>query len=298
MKIILLITLCVFLLNSETSGQEDVKVKHEAYYNCVNFIPKFDAPFKDTTKEAFQNCSDYLQKYPNDDPRLVEYAQSWIRAYEKINAYLESVNNGSGNSQDWTIMTDELTKEIPVNSKSEGAHKVEISRQFADPIEDKLLKIAEAVYPNPKENKAELFKNWRYYSQQTITLPLGEPRWWSGSFDTILSTRIVTTGAVLYYLEVTDKLKNNNNMLKEESFTFQNTNLKYWSFIKKFEKYERNGKTFENVYVADINLTWGQICGGLCGHGFTRNKVVVLNEKGNVLDLFLDAKVNFSSWVS
>jgi len=62
--------------------------------------------------------------------------------------------------------------------------------------------------------------------------------------------------------------------------------------------YVRSGKTFKDVYVAEMILTWGQVCGGLCGYGFTRNKVVVLKADGEIVYVFLDDPVNSSSWVS
>jgi hypothetical protein len=62
--------------------------------------------------------------------------------------------------------------------------------------------------------------------------------------------------------------------------------------------YERAGKTFNNVYVANMTLTWAQVCGGLCGSGFTRNKIVVMSPSGEILDMFLDDPVNNSSWIA
>ena len=109
---------------------------------------------------------------------------------------------------------------------------------------------------------------------------------------------MLQTSAVIYYQKLSEQLKQNNNKIKENSFAFHSTELKYLSSIKKLEKYERGGKVFKNIYVADMTLTWSQICGGLCGFGFTRNKVVVLDEKGNVLEMFLDSPENNRSWVS
>lgn len=294
--------LFLFLLAAAMSvaGQEDIKAKHDAYYRCINLIPAYDKPFNDTTKEAFRNCSDYLQKYPNDDPNLVSYVKRWTTAYPKISAYLESIKKyvQTKNSQSWMVYQPDLKKQIPITVDTNENHEIEIARQFSNATENKYLKTAEAVYPNASGIAGKLFKNWSYWSQSHTDPPLGEMQWWTGYSDTILSTEVVTTSAVVYYYDVSQKLRSNSNKVKENSFTFYHTNLKYDSSIKKFDKYEHSGKSYDDVYVADMNLTWGQVCGGLCGHGFTRNKIVVLDKKGRVLDLFLDAKVNFSSWVS
>jgi len=74
--------------------------------------------------------------------------------------------------------------------------------------------------------------------------------------------------------------------------------LQYGAAIKHFDKFAHNQATFENVYVADLNLKWSFNCGMLCGMGFTRNKLVVLDIEGNVLAMYLDSPVNSQSWVS
>jgi hypothetical protein len=48
-----------------------------------------------------------------------------------------------------------------------------------------------------------------------------------------------------------------------------------------------------SVFCDEVKLT----CGGLC-MGFTRNKLVVLDAKGKVIGMYLDAPGNSESWVS
>jgi len=108
----------------------------------------------------------------------------------------------------------------------------------------------------------------------------------------------VSTGAVLYYYNISLTLRSNEGKLEENSFKFLSSNLKYEASIKKMEVYERSGKSFNNVYVANMTLTWGQVCGGLCGSGFTRNKVVVMSPSGEILEMFLDDPANNSSWIA
>ena len=47
-------------------------------------------------------------------------------------------------------------------------------------------------------------------------------------------------------------------------------------------------------YDADV----GTSVRALCGSGFTRNKVVVMSPKGEILEMFLDDPVNNSSWIA
>jgi hypothetical protein len=287
-----LILAIVMVCSLCASGQEDIKAKHAAYYLCINNIE-----IKPT--DAYIHCSNYLKKYPNDDARLVEFASMFTNSFEKIDAYLKSVPDGDfTKGAEWSIYKPDLEKMIPWVNEGEGPHKIEISREYASPDEEKLLNKAEAVYRKREDLAARFYKQWRYFSQPTIDLPRGEPNWWTGSVDTILSAELVTTSAVIYYYDISLLFRSNSNKVKENSFAFSSTNLKYLASIKRMATYSRSGKTFKDVYIADMNLTWGQVCGGLCGHGFTRNKVVVLKPSGEVLDVFLDDPVNNTSWVS
>lgn len=109
---------------------------------------------------------------------------------------------------------------------------------------------------------------------------------------------LVTTEAVLYYYNISHALRNKEGKLKENSFTFLSSSLKYEASLKKMDLYERGDRRFSNVYVANMTLTWTQVCGSLCGSGFTRNKIVVMSPSGEILEMFLDDPVNRSSWVS
>lgn len=271
---------------------EEIKAKHAAYYLCIDNIEK-------KPQEAFGYCTDYLNKYSKDDPRLINFASGWVSAYRKISILVGATENDFKfePGQDWSVYTPDLSKEIPLLKETSGRFKAETKREFASAEEEKLLRKAEAVYQSPAAQREVLFRQWRYWQQPEVELPPGVPKWWSGYSDTILAAEIPTTNAVLYYIEILQKFRDAGK-IRENSFVFQSANLKYSSTIKKYEKYERGGKNFSGVYVADITLTWEQICGGLCGSGSTRNKVVVLNAKGEILGLFLDSPENNRSWVS
>jgi hypothetical protein len=116
------------------------------------------------------------------------------------------------------------------------------------------------------------------------------PIWGMRGGDDIQSTHIVTARAVRYYYDFTLAVRQNPHV--PSGCDAVNTNLKYPASIKHFEHYSHNRDSFENVYVADLTLEWGFVCGGLCGMGFTRNKVVVPDGNGVVVALYLDVPVN------
>jgi hypothetical protein len=280
-----------FALRAQETPQQ-IEAKHAAYYLCINNI-------EIKPREAYKYCSDYLKKYPGGDERLVEFATMFTTAYEKIDGYLNSVPaNDFIDGPKWSIYKPDLQQVIPGVDESKDKHKIEISRSYASSDEEKLLGRAEAVYGPRQDGEKPLFKQWRYFSQVETDLPRGEPRWWSGRIDTVLADEIVTTSAVMYYYQLSQQLRVDDDRIKPNSFRFTSTDLKYTATIKRMPTYSHAGKTFKDAYVAEMNLTWGQVCGPLCGYGFTRNKIVVLAAGGDILDGFLDDPVNSSSWIS
>ena len=171
---------------------------------------------------------------------------------------------------------------------------MEISRSFGDPKEEAMLRTAEAVYSSPDKMVADVFRSLNYWANE----PLDEmaPIWGMRGNDEIQSTHIVTARAVRYYYDLTRTVRQNPHL--PSGFEAVNTDLKYLGTIKHFDHYSHKKDKFDNVYVADLTLTWGFTCGGLCGMGFTRNKMVVLDSKGDVLAMYSDSPANFQSWVS
>jgi hypothetical protein len=171
---------------------------------------------------------------------------------------------------------------------------MEITRTFADSNEDAMLKKAEAVYSGASNSVDDIFRSLEYWANEFPKEM--EPVWGMRGNDNIQQPSIVTARAVRYYYDLT--LAERKNPRLETGFTAEQSNLKYNASIKLVDKYTHKKDTFEDVYVADMTIEWGFNCGGLCGMGFTRNKVVLLDRSGNVIAMFLDAPVNSMSWVS
>ena len=288
-----LIPAFLLLASGSVLAQEDIKAKHDAYFLCLDNIEK--DPHK-----AYGYCSDYLNKYPNDDQRLIEFAGKFVTAYQKISHYLVSVpsSNFGEITASWAVYLPGLSAIVPSEDSRDAKHPILIKRQYGSPEEDKLLAKAESLYKNPQNIESDLLRQWRRLADKDFVLPEREPKWWTGEVDTILETELVTTEAVLYYYRTSHALRDNNGILKPNTFTFSHSDLKYEAAIKKMDLYERSGKSFRNVYVANMTLTWGTICGSLCGFGFTRNKLVVMSASGEILELFLDDPVNSRFWMA
>lgn len=274
-------------------AQEDIKAKHAAYARCVENIEK--DPHK-----AFEYCSDYLSKYPNHDKQTFGHLGKFVAAYKKVAQYMKSVPSSdfAEITPRWAVYTPGLSATIPLENSQAGNYRVSIKRAYGSVDEEKLLAKAESVYKNPEGVDLELLKEWHYLGDEKVLLPDGEPKWWVGSSDRVLSTALVTTQAVLYYQNVSQTFRKNSGKLRENSYPFLSSELEYEASIKKMDAYERSGKSFKNVFVANMTLTWGQVCGTLCGTGFTRNKIVVMSANGDILEMFLDDPVNRASWIA
>ena len=280
-------------ISGSTPAQEGVPGKHAAYSLCVDTIDK--DPHK-----AYEYCSNYLNKYPNDDPKLIDFPGKFVTAYKKISQYLKSVpmTDFTEKTSRWAVYRPGLLAAIPTEGSRHPKHPIIIKREYGTFGEEKLLVFVVLVYKNPEGVELELLKQWRAVAEPYFVLPDGAPKWWTGQVDTILATELVTTEAVLYYYYTSQAFLNKDGILKEKSFTFFSSSLIYEASIKKMEVYEHAGRSFNNVYVANMTLTWAQVCGGLCGYGFTRNKIVVMSPSGEILEMFLDDPVNRSSWIS
>ncbi|HEU4833600.1 MAG TPA: hypothetical protein VFS90_04265 [Pyrinomonadaceae bacterium] len=289
------LVIAVFLLSTSAStpAQEDVKAKHAAYYLCIEHI-------ENDPNKAYEYCSDYLNKYPNDDKRLTDFAGKFVTAYTKISTYVKSVplTYFTEVTPRWAVYVPGLEATIPSENSRDKNHPILIKREYGSPAEERLLAKAEALYQNQEPVASRLLKEWRYMAEPYVVMPDGEPKWWGGPVSTVLTTDLVTTEAVLYYYNKSQAFRNKEEKPQENGFKFLSTTLKYEASIKKMDVYERAGRSFSNVYVANMTLTWGQVCGGLCGYGFTRNKIVVMSPNGEILEMFLDDPANRSSWIS
>ncbi|HEY6769978.1 MAG TPA: hypothetical protein VI386_35005, partial [Candidatus Sulfotelmatobacter sp.] len=165
---------------------------------------------------------------------------------------------------------------------------------FANLTEEALLRKAEAVYSGPDEMIRDALRS----SGGRVDELLREmaPIWGEQGNDKIELTNVVTARAVRYYYDLTLAARKEPHL--PTGVTALRTTLKYEAGIKYLDRYSHGKVAFDSVYVADLTLEWGFHCGGLCGMGFTRNKLVVLDSHGNVVAMYLDAPINSESWVS
>jgi hypothetical protein len=289
MKSLALVFTVVVGLASNAFPQDNLQARRVSYALCETNLRK-------DPELAYKSCKEYLAKYPDDDSGRVQMAFKWVTAYEKVLAYtkaLQTISSTSSN-RDWLIFEPDLNIHLPQVSERDGNYKIEIARSFSNTREAEMLAKAEAVYGNQDKFISMILRDPGSWAED---LPeQAAPLWGARGNDNVLVTEVVTASAVRYYYDLSISAREHRKF--RSVFQMISTGLKYTASIMHHAKYEHSGQRFDDVYVADLNLEWSSICGGLCGVGFTRNKLVVLDHNGDVLALFLDAKENRSMWVS
>jgi hypothetical protein len=279
------LALCSIFASLQMLAQDDAATS--PYDRC-------SASIKNNPQDAYEPCRHYLEQMPRDDANHIECVKKWIADYEKALPYIRFLQGLTSDPKaPWLVYEPDMGIELPQTSEKEGPYKIEISRSFSDSREEAMLRKAEAVYSGPGKMAMDEFRslgNWNEPPDETA------PLWGMRGNDNIESIQVVTARAVRYYYDLTLAARQNPHL--PSGFDALATDLEYAAVIKHFDHYSHNKDRYENVYVADLTLKWGFGCSGLCGMGFTRNKVVVLDRKGDVLAMYLDAPENSQFWVS
>jgi hypothetical protein len=280
-------TLCTTILSVSPHAQD--RPITTGYQICA-------AAIEQTPQTAYEPCKQYVDQRPLDDPKHAEFVQQWMAEYEKVLPYVRFLEGLTADPKAaWFVYGPDLQIELPATSQTEGAFPMELRRSFSNAEEEAMLVKAEAVYSSPSQMVKKVFRSIGYWASEPRQQEMA-PIWGERGNDEIQQTEVVTARAVRYYYDLTLAVRQNPHL--PSGFNVVQTNLKYDASIKHYDKYSHSKDHFENVYVANLDLKWSFTCGGLCGMGFTRNKLVVFNSQGDVIAMYLDAPENSESWVS
>lgn len=162
-------------------------------------------------------------------------------------------------------------KDWPANP---AKHQVVIRREATDDKQTAMIAAAEAAQA-PKEALRK--------AAGETPLPEGDKVWW---YQEQLGIRIpcaITGDAVAYYSEIVGKYgKQAFNRFMEPS-----SNLDYHAGVKFHKEFKLDDKTFTDVHVVTLKLTFSQNFAATQTEGmrFEKQRIVVLDAKGKVLHL-------------
>lgn len=169
----------------------------------------------------------------------------------------------------YRIAENEISTSFPrISEQNKETFKANISRKFANKEEERLLKIAETLYPTAEEKKKNCSKP-----------VLGNPTevdWACGSFDGYLIPYAVTKSTVVYFLNLTDDFRTGKRQMKTSS-------LKYIAEVKFYPNFQLKGQKFTNVYHVSMDFNWSHVCGDLCALAFGKVRTVIMDKTGKVL---------------
>ncbi len=191
---------------------------------------------------------------------------------------LVSAFTAAQQEQRFRVDTEDLSHPLTIKKLNRsGSHTVNISRRFANEGEEKLVRIAEAVYPARSEvtQKGDPVR-------KTGAGVNKDRLWWCNEFDGVLIPYAITKSAVAYYLEVSKEF---GKRRPREPFwsNMKSSSLMYSASITRKESYQTGEVTRKDVYVVSMKLEWSQYCGKRCAMWFEKSRTIVLDEKGEVL---------------
>jgi len=171
---------------------------------------------------------------------------------------------------------------------SEGDLSVRIVRDVAGPEQAALLRAAEALDPPREDVLALIASRPRFVVRDA---PPDGPLWWVSAFDGVRIAYAVTDDALAYYA-ATARAFADGDFSATAGIEMTMGGLQYEASVGHEERFERDGRSFENVDVVRMTLRWFQYCGGECAMGFEKERVVVFDASGVMLAVFGDGMVD------
>lgn len=195
-----------------------------------------------------------------------------------------------------TELPDRLEETLPHGS-------ISISRTWEGPGAREALRVAEATHPDPdsilttversgvppanKDRMADMIREYRVTG----------PRWWLQAGDRVLVPYAITGAAVQHVLERTrvtaeefeesgdyPAVRRRNDGTPDTVFVVHpEATMEYSAHAAFRPQAEVGGRSFEDVVVVQMTLTFSKYCGLLCGFSFGAERTVVVSDDGRVL---------------
>jgi hypothetical protein len=169
------------------------------------------------------------------------------------------------------VEPDSKPKDWPANP---AKHQVVIRRDAADKQQSAMIAAAEAAQPSKEALKQ---------AAGEATVPAGEKVWW---YKEELGIRIpcaITADAVAYYSDLVGKY--GKQVLKR--YAEPSSRLDYHAGVRFHKEFKLGDKTFNDVHVVTLKLTFSQNFTATMTEGmrFEKERVVILDASGKVLHI-------------
>ena len=174
-------------------------------------------------------------------------------------------------------------KEWPANP---AKHQIVVRREAADKQQAAMIAAAEAAQPSKETLRQAAEARDRndplgLAQPKEAKAPVGDKVWWYKEQLGIRIPGAITADAVTYYSDLVEKY--GKQVLKR--YTEPSSRLDYHAGVKFHKEFKLGDKTFNEVHVVTLKLTFDQnfVATTTEGMHFQKERVVVLDGKGKVL---------------
>jgi hypothetical protein len=184
----------------------------------------------------------------------------------------------AGSPTGYYVDSVEVRSEPPVvRHESGGEYNIIVARVAPDSIMSHLLAIAECAYP-PRSLLAGLAATNGYeIGSDTAKVPL----WWCNGIRERRIPWAATRGALEHYLALTQKYRDNDFHVPGVYPVFT-SELTYRATIARRDAFALGNRSFYDIYVADVELSW-MYDDGTVWPRFTASRRVILTPEGEIL---------------
>lgn len=163
----------------------------------------------------------------------------------------------------------------------ERVYTKSVERISTNDFEKNLIEQAESIYPPRMEvMAAAVFSN--------IEIP-ETGYWYYNSFDGIYIPYAITVEAINYYGDLIDDIKSGkiNTIFLTATFEYQ-AKIEFHNNYSIRNNEKDDSDEYKDVYVVEMNLTWENYCGSLCGLWINKKRTVIFNQSGELQKVYFD----------
>jgi len=161
---------------------------------------------------------------------------------------------------------------------------IHIERSYSTEFEASLIAAAEAYRPSRDDIVTYVETRW---PQRGVIIPEDEPPWGYGQFDGTVIPWAITSDALEYYTSVIEAYRAGENERLGYMEMLQ-ASIYYRAEAQLCDSCNIGGRDFESVWVVHMTLYWSQYCGPECAMNLDKERFVVFDSDGAVLEVFGD----------
>jgi hypothetical protein len=177
----------------------------------------------------------------------------------------------------YRIVAGDQRLDLTLQQDSPSAFHAVVVREPGSEQDEPRLRLAESLYPAPEAIARP--------STCAADLSSDEP-WWTGCDPRVPFA--LTASAVRFYLDQIAAFRRGQQPSRGRPL--RSGAMRYEAIGSWESDVVIEDRSYRDVYVARLNLTWHVNCGELCGWAFSKQRIVVISRSGDVLAVVGDGR--------